>query len=268
MSVDPKIARVAATPRLLVALDFDGTLAPLVDEPMSARMTPEARAAVAALQAAPETTVAFVSGRSVADLRVISEFDPAAGIRLAGSHGAEFYPAESDTDAPDTAADADAPDADETDAAERLTALAAAAREAIAGREGVWLETKPYGFAVHTRLAAPADAEHAHAAVARLVAERAPGWRSRRGHDLTEYSARAAGKDDAVAHLRAVTGATAVVFAGDDVTDEDALRSLGHGDLGIRVGAGETAAAMRVDDIQELASVLMALAHERATGRE
>ena len=33
------IVRIAGTDRLLVALDFDGTLAPLVDEPMTARMT-------------------------------------------------------------------------------------------------------------------------------------------------------------------------------------------------------------------------------------
>ena len=47
---------VAASDRLLVALDFDGTLAPLEDEPMDARMLPAARAAVDALIAAPDTT--------------------------------------------------------------------------------------------------------------------------------------------------------------------------------------------------------------------
>ena len=38
------LARVAASERLLVALDFDGTLAPLVDEPMDARALPDRRA--------------------------------------------------------------------------------------------------------------------------------------------------------------------------------------------------------------------------------
>lgn len=248
------LAELAATDTLLVALDFDGTLAPLVDEPMSARMTAEARAAVTALAAAPDTHVAFVSGRSLADLREISEYDDASAILLAGSHGAEL---------PLAAADGEAPaDSDE------VHALAAAAGRAVDGLAGVWVETKPFGFAVHTRLADAADAERAHAAVAEIVGAQAPDWRRRSGHDLTEYSMRAAGKDDAIARLRELTGATAVVFAGDDVTDEDALRSLGPGDLGIRVGAGETAAAMRVDDIQGLAAVLVALAHERARGRQ
>ncbi len=43
---DEPLARVAASERLLVALDFDGTLAPLEDEPMDARMLPAARDAV------------------------------------------------------------------------------------------------------------------------------------------------------------------------------------------------------------------------------
>ena len=63
--------QIATTPHLLVALDFDGTLAPLVDEPMSARMTAETRAAVQALSALPDTDVAFVSGRSLDHLREI-----------------------------------------------------------------------------------------------------------------------------------------------------------------------------------------------------
>ncbi len=249
----PELAQPARTDVLLVALDFDGTLAPLVDEPMAARMTAASRAAVDALRAAPDTRVAFVSGRSLADLRIIAEFDDASGILLAGSHGAEFHPPATD---------------DEASAPAEVADLAQAAREAVAGTEGVWIETKPYGFAVHTRLAAVQDAAAVHAAVEALVAQRAPSWRSRRGHDLTEYSARAAGKDDAIAHLREVTGATAVVFAGDDVTDEDALRSLGAGDLGIRVGGGATAASLRVDDIQGLAALLVDLAHERARARE
>lgn len=65
------IARVAASDPLLVALDFDGTLSPLVDDPMDARMLPAARTAVDALLAAPATIVALVSGRSIVDLRII-----------------------------------------------------------------------------------------------------------------------------------------------------------------------------------------------------
>ena len=84
------------------------------------------------------------------------------------------------------------------------------------------------------------DAQTARDAADRLVAERAPHWRRRTGHNIVEYSFRHEGKDSALAALRERTGATAVLFAGDDVTDEDALASLGPDDLAIRVGEGET----------------------------
>jgi Trehalose-6-phosphatase len=71
-------AAVSAT-RLLVALDFDGTLAPLVDNPDDARMTPRARDALVRLAGAENTVVALVSGRGLANLRTVSEADPSGG---------------------------------------------------------------------------------------------------------------------------------------------------------------------------------------------
>ncbi|WP_292834834.1 trehalose-phosphatase [Microbacterium sp.] len=249
------VRSLAATEHLLVALDFDGTLAPLQDRPMEARMTSDAAAAVAALVAVPATTVAFVSGRALPDLRVIAEHDDRSPILLAGSHGAEHWPTPTG-DVPDAATLALRDD------------LFARAESVVAGNEGAWIERKRFGFALHTRLAAPAAARAAVAAVDQLMAECAPGWRRRTGHDIVEFSFRDEGKDAAVARLRQITGATAVLFAGDDVTDEDALRTLGANDLGVRVGPGETAAAMRVADITELAAMLVRLARERALLQE
>jgi trehalose 6-phosphate phosphatase len=100
------------------------------------------------------------------------------------------------------------------------------------------------------------------------VAARAPHWRRRTGHNIVEYSFRHEGKDSALAALRERLGATAVLFAGDDVTDEDALASLGPQDLGIRVGDGETAASVRVGSIQELAAALSLLERMRSLRQE
>ena len=251
---------LAVTPRLLVALDFDGTLAPLVDEPMAARMLPASAEAVAALVAAPDTTVAFVSGRMLADLRVIAEHDDGSPIALAASHGAQWWlPAGGSGDAPG-----------EPDAAEVALrdALRADAEDLVADVPGAWIEPKTFGFGVHTRLVDDALAPVAHDRVDALMAERAPQWRRRQGHSITEYAFRTEGKDSAVERLRGLTDATGVLFAGDDQTDEDALRSLGAEDVGIRVGGGETAATMRVADEAELARVLLALAHRRTAARE
>ena len=257
MSADDPIEALARTAHLLVALDFDGTLAPLIDEPMSARMSAEARRAVDALVAAPDTTVALVSGRTLRDLREIAEHDDRSPLLLAGSHGAEQWPADAAPDAPD---------------AELLALRDDLRREAehrAARTDGAWIEPKEFGFALHTRLVGDADKKsRVQQEVAALMTARAPQWRRRDGHDILEYAFRAEGKDAAVARLREQTGATAVLFAGDDVTDEDALRSLQPGDLGVRVGGGETAATVRVGGIPELAALLTRLAHLRFTRRQ
>lgn len=68
--------------------------------------------------------------------------------------------------------------------------------------------------------------------------------------------------------LREQFDATGILFAGDDVTDEDAMRVLTDGDLGVRVGPGDSAAVLRVGNPQEMARLLEALADERASRRE
>ena len=256
-SADQAIGRLAQSDLLLVALDFDGTLSPLEDEPMDARMLPAARNAVDALVATPDTIVAFVSGRSLVDLRVITEHDDASRELLAGSHGAEFWiPGEGIASHGDDEADVTLRDA-----------LRGHAEAATAHLEGVWIEPKTFGFGVHTRRASADAAAEANRLVDAIVAAEAPHWRRRTGHNIVEFAFRHEGKDSAIAELRERVGATAVLFAGDDVTDEDALASLGDGDLGVRVGDGPTSATIRVADIAALAELLERLAAERSRAR-
>ncbi|MFE5410571.1 trehalose-phosphatase [Microbacterium sp. NPDC056569] len=256
-AADAAIARLAASDRLLVALDFDGTLSPLEDEPMDARMLPAARDAVNAVVAAPDTVVAFVSGRSLVDLRVIAEHDDASRVLLAGSHGAEFWvPGEG------LASHGE----DEADVALR-DALRGRAEDATAHLDGVWIEPKTFGFGVHTRRATAEAAAEANGLVDEIVAAGAPHWRRRTGHNIVEFAFRHEGKDSAIAELRERVGATAVLFAGDDVTDEDALASLGDGDVGVRVGTGQTSATVRAPDIAALAGLLQHLAAARSRSR-
>ncbi|MCR2811557.1 trehalose-phosphatase [Microbacterium sp. zg.Y1084] len=248
------LSALAATPRLLVALDFDGTLSPLQDDPMASRMLPAARDAVEALSALPDTVVALVSGRSMKDLRLIAEHLDDSPLWLAGSHGAEYWE-------PRSGLRSDEDDADATELRDRLQQRAEAA---TAHLPGVWIEPKAFGLGVHTRRADAATAVEANGLVDEIVAAEAPSWRRRAGRDIVEYAFRHEGKDSAVAVLRERTRATAVLFAGDDVTDEDALRSLQSGDLGVRVGEGPTAADVTVPGIPELADLLTRLAAARA----
>ncbi|GAA5149443.1 trehalose-phosphatase [Microbacterium pseudoresistens] len=255
-TADPALRALAATARLVVALDFDGTVSVHVDDPMSARALPGIADAVAALAALPDTQVAFVSGRSMNDLQVISEHTDDSPVILVGSHGAQYwFPGEGEDDG-----EGEPP----ADAAE----IAAEVRAVFAPYAGVEYEPKTYGFGVHGRMAAPADEERAFADVDAWAARRIPAWRRRNGKHILEFSWRAEGKDAAIARLRERFAATAVFFAGDDVTDEDALAALAPQDLGVRVGGGQTAATLRVDGPQQMPALLVALARERRAAQE
>lgn len=255
---DAALSAIAATERLVVALDFDGTAAPFVLDPMAARAIPEIVDRLDRLAALPDTFVAYVSGRSMDDLRVITEHSDDSPIALAGSHGAQYwYPGTGEEHTP-TPADQDA----------TREQLWAAARPIIERYDGAEFEPKTFGMGVHTR-AATAEVEKAlFAEIDELVAERFPHWRRRLGHHVLEFSSRAEGKDAAMVALRDHFGATGILFAGDDVTDEDAMRVLTDADLGVRVGDGDSAATLRVRNPQEIALLLGALADERVAGRE
>jgi len=257
-TADEALRAIAATPRLVVALDFDGTASPLVPDPMAARALPEVAAQVARLAAMPDTIVAYVSGRSMHDLREITEHTDDSPIALAGSHGAQYW-------FPGTGeADATGPDTAEGDREE----LWAAARPIIDRHEGAEFEPKTFGMGVHTRTATGEVEKEVFAEIDALVAERFPHWRRRAGHRVLEFSSRTEGKDAAMTALRERFDATGILFAGDDVTDEDAMRVLTDGDLGVRVGPGDSAAVLRVGNPQEMAQLLEALADERASRRE
>lgn len=257
-TTDEALAAIATTPRLVIALDFDGTASPLVPDPMSARALPEVKAQLERLAALPNTHVAYVSGRSMDDLRVIAEHDDDSAIALAGSHGAQYwFPGSGDEDAPGASPDDGVREE-----------LWAAAQPIVDRYEGIGLEQKTFGMGIHARRATPEAEAAAFAEVDALVAALFPHWRRRQGHRILEFSSRTEGKDAAMRVLREHFDATGILFAGDDVTDEDAIAVLGADDLGVRVGPGESAAALRVDTPQDMAALLEALAAERSSGRE
>ncbi|MCV7435429.1 trehalose-phosphatase [Mycolicibacterium bacteremicum] len=236
------LTRAAASPRLLVTSDFDGTLSPIVDNPGDARPLPAAAAALEALAALPDTTAALISGRALAVLRELS--GASAAVQAIGSHGAEF----------DTGF---AHEIDTTLLAEIVTTLHSIA----AGRPGVAVETKPASVALHVRNASVADGE----AALTLAREAARSWdvHLTAGKAVLEFAVIVTDKGEAVDVLRDRSAATAVVFLGDDVTDEKAFRRMRDGDIGVKVGPGDSLAAFRVDSPEDVASVLAYLVDER-----
>jgi len=226
---------LAATPKLLVVSDFDGTLAPIVNDPLAARALPAAAQALTGLADLPDTSAALVSGRALGVLRELSAMPPT--VHLVGSHGAEFEAGFTQ-------------DVDEA----LLQRVIGELNDIAEGRPGVTVETKPASAALHVRNASPADAEAA------LEAARgaATAWdvHATAGKAVLEFAVVSTDKGHAVDVLRDQIGATAVLFLGDDVTDEKAFRRMRDGDVGVKVGPGDTAAVFRVDAPDDVADAL------------
>ena len=238
------VARVAGAERLLVASDFDGTLAPLVDDPARARALPAAEAALVRLASMPDTEVALVSGRSLASLR--GGVGALAGhATLVGGHGIEWEDA--------------APTAEET---ARLDALVRALDDVTEDVTGAWVERKPFSAVLHLRCVPPDQQVEVQCAALAII--RAGSHRVLEGHGVVEALVRQPAKGAALHALRRSLAADVVVYLGDDVTDDDAFAVLGEGDLAISIGPTPTGAAFQVASPRAAAEVLTLLAEERA----
>ncbi|MDR2723091.1 MAG: trehalose-phosphatase [Cellulomonadaceae bacterium] len=253
--LDSALAAAAASGRpLLVALDFDGTLAPFVDNPDDATMTPAARVVVDALAASPRVQLAFVSGRNLASLARQSA--PPPGTWLVGSHGAEHGHVTTDG----TIVAEPLTLTDEQD--DQLWAATSAFERIAADVAGAWVEHKPSAVVLHTRRVA----DETRAEIAELEASEAAhhlGLTSLHGKKVVEAAVIHTSKGTALARLRTqLAGRPIVIFAGDDVTDEFAFAALDPavGDIGIKVGPGPTQAAHRLPSLQALPPALTPLA--------
>lgn len=237
--IDERMRMLAGTPVLLVACDFDGTLAPIVDRPQDAAADPAAWRTLVDFGELRGTHAAVISGRGLADLgeRIGLE---AKHVELAGSHGLETL---------------SRPLVLTADQAALLQDLIDMLRREGQHLEGAIVEIKPASTTFHYRQADEAAAE---LAVARIVqrAEETSGVRVLRGHKVVELCVLEPGKGAALTRMREALGATGVLFIGDDVTDESAFEVLRPTDLGVKIGPGPTAARCRINEQVQVAELL------------
>ncbi|HWE89421.1 MAG TPA: trehalose-phosphatase [Pseudonocardiaceae bacterium] len=242
------IVRTARTPRLLVACDYDGTLAPIVEDPEQARPLPESVGALRALAGLHETTAAVISGRALRDLATLSRLP--SEVYLVGSHGSEF--------------DVGFVHALDSNARALHRRLEHELERLVTEQPGVQLEIKPASIAVHVRRAAPDVAAWTLGAV-RSGPAAWPGVQVTEGKAVIELAVVQTDKGHALDVLRHQAGATATIFIGDDVTDEKAFARLSGPDLGIKVGHTPSLAEFRIEDSTSVATVLAFLVEERRT---
>lgn len=248
------IETLVDAPILLVALDFDGTLAPLVDRPDDARPLPASAELLGRLANLENTVTALISGRDLASLRAVAH--PPERTLLVGSHGTERW----------------APEAFGIDAAhidlnaEQSTALAHATRaleKVVAEHPGTSLEYKPASVVLHVRQAASDVASKAIRAAHDELEEIDNIW-ALDGKAVLEATVLSGHKGEGLTWLREVVDASTVLFAGDDVTDEDAFGVLQRGDVGVKIGSGNTKAQFRLNGPGELSTLLEAVLDMRS----
>lgn len=234
-------------PRLLVALDFDGTLAPLAARPELARLPEATRAALQALAARADVAVAVVSGRGLDDLRAKVGLKRVA---YAGNHGFELAVDGWRWTHPGVPGRRPA-------LARALKAAASLCRLA----RGAWVEDKGVTFTVHVRAVRDPAGEAALRRALAASVRRTGGLALVPGKRVYEVRPRLAwDKGRAVELLRRLLAPRAAcVYVGDDVTDEDAFRRLAGKALTVTVGRGPSAAACRIASPAAVRRLLEAL---------
>jgi trehalose 6-phosphate phosphatase len=197
----------------VVALDFDGTLAPIVADPDRARAHP---AAVAALEAlAPLVgAVVVVTGRPAA---VAVEYGGFAGLEhftVLGQYGAERWEAGVLTSPPPPPG---------------VAAVRAGLPKALADSgapEGTWIEDKGRALAVHTRRTADPQLalDQLRSPLQRLAADH--GLMVEPGRYVLELRPPGVDKGGALSAFLAERPRGPVLYAGDDLGDLPAYAAL------------------------------------------
>ncbi|WP_049896777.1 trehalose-phosphatase [Natrialba chahannaoensis] len=238
-------ATLADASHLLVCLDFDGTLAPIVNDPDAAAPTTENVAALASLAAADSVTTAIVSGRSLVDVRTRVD-DPRI---YAGNHGLELGWSESLAIHPAA-----------RERATRVEVVCETLENVLDPIPNARVENKRLTGTVHVRTV-PSGARPVVHRLTRSVVDRLGGddLKLSPGKRILEIGPDVNwGKGDAVNLIHTqLPDDTVPIYIGDDVTDESAFRSVEPTGIGIRVGGTEpSAASYRVDSPNDVARVL------------
>jgi trehalose 6-phosphate phosphatase len=206
-------ALLAAPSRSLIAVDFDGTLAPIVADPAVARATPTAVTALRAL-AGLAGTVAVITGRPADHAARLAGVAGTPQVIVLGHYGRQRWERGITTTAPSPPG----------------LALALAELPDVLTRAGAdaatWVEDKGEAVAVHTRRAAEPVAELARLRAPLTDLARRTGLLVEPGRLVLELRPPGADKGQALASLAAERRPAAIMFCGDDLGDRPAFRTV------------------------------------------
>ena len=250
-------ARVGAAGHLFLFLDFDGTLAPIVEDPDIAQMSVATRTVLRTLASKESLSLGIISGRSLHDLR---ERVGLKDIIYAGNHGLEI-----------SGAGLNLVNSTAAMQVEPLRHLAQDLRNRLLHIPGVLVENKVLTASVHFRKA-PADSrEEIRRTVNATVDSTGNLFCVTPGLEVLEIKPRVNwNKGSAVRWIEAKLdrGPALTVFVGDDITDEDAFAALPDG-ITVRVGPhGKTSARYHLPTQESVPELLFWFADVTAFSSE
>jgi trehalose 6-phosphate phosphatase len=200
-------------PRVLLTIDFDGTLAPLVDDPETSRAAPGAVTALADLAAAG-VEIVVITGREALTAVRLGPLDSIQNLTVIGVYGAETW-SHGKLMTRETPPSLPA-------IKDRLVDLVQAADADPA----LWVEDKRLSLVVHARRAEhPQEAlAHVEQAVQSLADE--VGLDVHRGRDVLELRLPGLDKGESLARLLTERDPALVLYIGDDLGDVPAFTEI------------------------------------------
>jgi trehalose 6-phosphate phosphatase len=236
--------------RILLCLDYDGTLSEIAPEPQLARPAPGVLGVLKALAARRDRlAIAIVSGRELEDLR---DKLPLRGAAMAGVHGLQLLDADGVYELASGVAEC----------RDDFMRARAWLEENVPPAGGFVIEDKGIAVALHYRNAPPAMGAYVGDAFAQFIAERTMYLAARRGKMVVEALPKIASKANAVRTLLDRAGGKPVpVYFGDDLTDEDAFTEIGEDGVTVLVGERRrTAARYQIGAPRDVVRALAAIA--------
>ncbi len=233
-------------------LDVDGTLTPIRKFPEWAKLSRNTAILLEKLSNIPSITTVFISGRTVDSLRKLIGLN---NVIHTGEHGLEIKGRGFSHDY----------------RSQIVSRLLPKLRKRLAGTAGkipgVYLETKKHSFCIHYRsvrltaikkvMAASVEALHAYESKGMI--------RIMHGKKVIEvrpniYCNKGTAVRFLLKHFKKTHKNIFPVFAGDDISDEDAFKELKGKGITIHVGAGRKSLAKhRVRNIAEMINILRKL---------
>lgn len=248
-----QLFKIKGNRQLIVCLDYDGTMSPIVSDPDAAVLPEENRKIIN--QLSKITSVVAISGRDLQDLKSKIEID---SIIYAGSHGFDIT-------GPDNLKMVHECEKDITpaldDAEKKLN-------EVLNNIKGVKIERKKFAIAVHYRNVEEDELVGSVIHKVQKIADSQKILKTGGGKKIMELKPDIEwNKGYALTWLQNKMNWNLekyfIIFIGDDLTDEDGFKSVKDDGIGILVGSHgeESAATFALKDTKEVTAFLEQLNH-------